>query len=106
LKAPLPLKNLDSTKATKEAMTAFVAKIEASRDIVIGGAGPTGIEVAGEIAGKFSSKKTVHLVSLTIPYSEVSIAKSHNNSLHSFYRRLPLRQSSHPNPSPKCKKLL
>ena len=68
LKAPLPLKNLNSTEATKEAMSTFVAKIQDSKDIVIGGAGPTGIEVAGEIACKFSSKKTVHLVSLAILY--------------------------------------
>lgn len=68
LKEPLPLKNLDSTEATKEAMIAFVAKIEASGDIVIGGAGPTGIELAGEIAGKFGSRKTVHLVRLTFFY--------------------------------------
>jgi NADH dehydrogenase FAD-containing subunit len=63
LKAPLPLKNLGSTEATKEAMNAFVAKIEESKDIIIGGAGPTGIEIAGEIACEFPEKK-IHLVSL------------------------------------------
>lgn len=72
LKAPLPLKNLNSTEATKKVMTAFVAKIEESKDIVIGGAGPTGIEMAGKIAGKFFTRKTVHLVSSTFSCFRIS----------------------------------
>jgi len=68
LKEPLPFKGLGSTEATKEALHAFVAKVRESKDIVIAGAGPTGIEFAGEVAFEFPGKKKVHLVSLTSPH--------------------------------------
>jgi NADH dehydrogenase FAD-containing subunit len=66
LKEPLPFKGLGSTEATKEALHAFVKKVRDSEDIIIAGAGPTGIEFAGEVASEFPGKN-VHLVTLTTP---------------------------------------
>jgi NADH dehydrogenase FAD-containing subunit len=74
LKEPLPFKGLGSTEATKETLRAFVEKVRESKDIVIAGAGPTGIEFAGEVASEFPSKK-VHLVSLTTPHFDELLAK-------------------------------
>jgi NADH dehydrogenase FAD-containing subunit len=73
LKEPLPFKELGSTEATKEALRAFVEKVRESKDIVIAGAGPTGIEFAGEITCEFPSKKVL-LVSLTTPHSNNLLA--------------------------------
>lgn len=63
LKEALPFKGLGSTEATKNALRAFVAKVRESKNTITAGAGPTGIEFAGEGASKSPGKK-VHVVIL------------------------------------------
>lgn len=60
---PAPFKNLDSTDATRESLHAFQQSIKAAKSIVVGGAGVTGCEVAGELGYHYGREKRITLVS-------------------------------------------
>ena len=72
-KAPTVFKGVGSTEQVKADLQAFREQVRAAKTIVIAGGGPTGIELAGEIAFEFGAKKKVHLVGC-LP-----------NRRHSFY---------------------
>lgn len=59
-----PFKGMGSTEETKKVLHAFREKVKESKTIVIAGGGPTGIELAAELAFEFGKKKQVQLVSL------------------------------------------
>lgn len=63
LTSGLPLKPLGSDEQTLTAWRALQNRVGEAHSIVIGGAGPTGVEVAGELAAKYGSTKTITLVS-------------------------------------------
>ncbi|KAG7287472.1 hypothetical protein NEMBOFW57_006983 [Staphylotrichum longicolle] len=63
LTSGLPLKPLGSDEQTLTAWRALQNRVGEAQSIVIGGAGPTGVEVAGELAAKYGSTKTITLVS-------------------------------------------
>jgi apoptosis-inducing factor 2 len=60
--ATIPFKGLDSTEATKTALESIQGAVERSKTIVISGAGPTGVETAGELAFEYGTKKKIILV--------------------------------------------
>lgn len=52
----LPFKPLGSHEETLTALHSLQAQIKAAKSIVIAGAGPTGVETAGELAAAYSGK--------------------------------------------------
>lgn len=61
-KGDVPLKGRGSTEATKDAIHVFQQKVKQAKDIYIAGAGPTGVELAGEIAFEYKGQKNITLV--------------------------------------------
>ncbi|KIV96458.1 hypothetical protein PV10_00328 [Exophiala mesophila] len=61
-KEPLPLKGVGSTEETMAALHDLQARVKKAKTIVIAGAGPTGVEVAGEISFAYKGAKEVTLV--------------------------------------------
>ena len=62
-KAETPLKTIFSTEATKERLHGLQAEINKAKTIVLAGAGPTGVEIAGELAFEYGQRKKIILVS-------------------------------------------
>lgn len=60
-----PFKGLGSTEATKDALHKFQELVKKSKTIVVAGAGPTGVETAGELGYAYGKDKKVILVSLS-----------------------------------------
>ncbi|OAA74940.1 Pyridine nucleotide-disulfide oxidoreductase, FAD/NAD(P)-binding domain protein [Akanthomyces lecanii RCEF 1005] len=58
----MPLKGIGTHKETLAAWRALQSKIGQARDIVIAGSGPTGVEVAGELAAKYGRTRSITLV--------------------------------------------
>ncbi|UKZ86458.1 uncharacterized protein TrAFT101_002285 [Trichoderma asperellum] len=58
----LPLKPIGTHEETLTAWHDLQAKISDARDIIVAGAGPTGVEVAGELAAKFGKLKRITLI--------------------------------------------
>lgn len=59
-----PFKSVGSTEKTKAALHEYQANIKAAKKIVVVGAGPTGVEVAGELAFEYGQSKEIVLVCL------------------------------------------
>lgn len=64
VKEGVPLKSLGSTEATKNALHDYQAQVKKAKTIVIAGAGPTGVEVAGELGSAYGQLKNIVLVCL------------------------------------------
>ncbi|KAI0022874.1 hypothetical protein F4780DRAFT_769532 [Xylariomycetidae sp. FL0641] len=62
-KTDTPFKSRGSTEATKEAIHEYQERIQTAKSIVVVGAGPTGVEMAGELAFKYGQTKEVMLIS-------------------------------------------
>lgn len=62
LKSDLPLKPIGSHEATFAAWKALQTQVHNATSIIVGGAGSTGVEVAGELAAKYGSSKKVTLI--------------------------------------------
>jgi NADH dehydrogenase FAD-containing subunit len=58
----LPLKSLGTHEVTLARLRDLQTQIEAAKSIVIAGGGPTGVEVAGELAAKYGDSKRITLV--------------------------------------------
>ncbi|KAG5920374.1 hypothetical protein E4U61_007957 [Claviceps capensis] len=61
-KADSPYKSRGTTEDTKEALHQMQARVKDAKTIVVAGAGPTGVELAGEIADGYGSSKKVILL--------------------------------------------
>ena len=64
VKEGTPLKTLESTEATKDALHDFQARVKQAETIVIAGAGATGVEIAGELGFEYRQQKKIILVSM------------------------------------------
>ncbi|KAJ0421546.1 putative apoptosis-inducing factor [Aspergillus carlsbadensis] len=64
-KVPTPFKSRGSTEATKAALHRYQQLVKAAKSILVVGAGPTGVETAGELAAEFGSQKKIILASAT-----------------------------------------
>ncbi|KAL6806274.1 FAD/NAD(P)-binding domain-containing protein [Trichoderma sp. SZMC 28013] len=62
LASGLPLKPIGTHEETLAAWHELQTNIGCARDIVVVGAGPTGVEVAGELAAKFGKLKRITLI--------------------------------------------
>jgi apoptosis-inducing factor 2 len=62
IRSNLPFKLIGTHEETLDALHALQKQIQSAKTIVIGGAGPTGVETAGEIAAYYGSQKEVTLV--------------------------------------------
>lgn len=62
MRSNFPLKLTGSHETTLAAWKDLQKRVEEAKSIIIAGAGPTGIEVAGEIAAKYGAAKEVTLV--------------------------------------------
>lgn len=58
----LPFKLLGSHEKTASALHDLQSSVGAAGSIIVAGAGPTGVEVAGELAGRYGATKKVTLV--------------------------------------------
>ncbi|TVY31597.1 Oxidoreductase, partial [Lachnellula occidentalis] len=61
-KAEVAFKGTGSTEVAKDAVHGFQARVEKAKTIVIAGAGPTGVEFAGELASVYGKEKHVTLL--------------------------------------------
>ncbi len=61
-KADSPYKSKGSTEATKEALHQLQARVEEAKTVVVAGAGPTGVELTGELASGYKGTKKIILV--------------------------------------------
>lgn len=61
-KAESPFKSRGSTDATREYVHAYQKRVGEAQSIIVAGAGPTGVEVAGELADYYGNKKEISLV--------------------------------------------
>ena len=64
VKEGTPLKTLESTEATKDALHDFQARVKQAETIVIAGAGATGVEIAGELGFEYRQQKKIILVGM------------------------------------------
>ncbi|EMT66633.1 Apoptosis-inducing factor 2 [Fusarium odoratissimum] len=64
-KAESPFKSRGSTDATRDYVHAYQKGVGEAHSIIVAGAGPTGVEVAGELADYYGNKKDITLVSKT-----------------------------------------
>ncbi|KAM0245661.1 hypothetical protein ACHAQJ_010501 [Trichoderma viride] len=62
LASGLPLKSVGTHNEMLTAWHNLQAKVSTAKDIVVAGAGPTGVEVAGELAAKFGKLKKITLI--------------------------------------------
>jgi NADH dehydrogenase FAD-containing subunit len=62
LASGLPLKHVGTHRETLTAWHNLQEKVSTAKDIIVAGAGPTGVEVAGELAAKFGKLKKVTLI--------------------------------------------
>ena len=60
-----PFKGLESTEETRDALHDFQSEVTKSKNIVIAGAGVTGVEAAGELAFEYGREKKITLVRST-----------------------------------------
>ncbi|KAF3919496.1 hypothetical protein ABW20_dc0100672 [Dactylellina cionopaga] len=58
----LPFKSLGKHETTTEALHSLQTAIKNANSIIIAGAGPTGIETAGELAAAYGNKKQISLI--------------------------------------------
>ncbi|KAF4997639.1 hypothetical protein FGRMN_3671 [Fusarium graminum] len=58
-----PFKSAGSTEATKEHLHTFQKRVQEAKSIIVAGAGPTGVETAGELAHLYGNKKEILLLS-------------------------------------------
>ncbi|KAH7178261.1 histidine phosphatase superfamily [Fusarium sp. MPI-SDFR-AT-0072] len=61
-KAESPFKSRGSTDATRDYVHAYQKRVGEAHSIIVAGAGPTGVEVAGELADYYGDKKEITLV--------------------------------------------
>jgi NADH dehydrogenase FAD-containing subunit len=62
-KEETPFKTMGSTEATKDALHDFQMRVKNAKTIIIAGAGPTGVEIAGELGFEYKCQKNIILVS-------------------------------------------
>ncbi|KAI7767251.1 hypothetical protein LZL87_009653 [Fusarium oxysporum] len=61
-KAESPFKSRGSTDATRDYVHVYQKRVGEAHSIIVAGAGPTGVEVAGELADYYGDKKEITLV--------------------------------------------
>jgi NADH dehydrogenase FAD-containing subunit len=59
--------NLEGTEKTKAVLHEYQEKVKKAKNIVVAGAGPTGVEAAAELAFEYKGKKQVTLVCFYVP---------------------------------------
>lgn len=79
MKSDLPFKPKGSTDVMKGEIRKYQRLISNANNIVVGGAGVTGVETAGELAFEYRSSKTVTLVSLS---SRIEFPTPRSTTLH------------------------
>ena len=62
----IPLKGLESTEATRDALHEYQLQVKKSKNIVVAGSGVTGVEVAGELGFAYGKDKEIILVSISL----------------------------------------
>ena len=62
IRSNLPFKGIGTHKDTLAALHSLQKQIDGSKSIVISGAGPTGVETAGEIAAAYGADKNITLI--------------------------------------------
>ncbi|PSE86145.1 hypothetical protein C7G75_19505, partial [Acinetobacter nosocomialis] len=62
-KIPGPFKSDGSTDGVKQTIHDFQERVKAAKTIVVVGAGPTGVETAGELAFEYGTSKKIILIS-------------------------------------------
>ena len=59
--------SLSGYEATRDGLHKVQGQVKAAKSIVVGGAGPTGIEVAGELGFEYGKNKEITLVGAYLP---------------------------------------
>lgn len=62
LSSGLPLKSIGKHEETLASWRALQDKVGKAKNIVVAGSGPTGVEVAGELAAKYGSKRSITII--------------------------------------------
>ncbi|KAL5614292.1 hypothetical protein BROUX41_004402 [Berkeleyomyces rouxiae] len=82
----LPFKTLDSYQQTLDELHKLQDKVESAKTIVIGGAGPTGVEIAGELSNIYTGTKAKNVILVSssdsvLPGLSNSVRKAATNTL-------------------------
>jgi NADH dehydrogenase FAD-containing subunit len=80
----VPYKSKGSYEKTRDVLHEFQEKVKNAKSIVVGGAGSTGVETAGELGYEYGSTKKITLVSLALclcSNSELEFDFRNNNRL-------------------------
>ncbi|KAL4945483.1 hypothetical protein BDV06DRAFT_230855 [Aspergillus oleicola] len=94
-KTATPFKSRGSTEATKKALHDYQKRIKAAKTILVVGGGPTGVEVAGELASEYGSEKKIILAASTAhvlpgPSRPASVSKAAESQLRALNVELRL----------------
>uniref|UniRef100_A0A093UXT5 Apoptosis-inducing factor 2 n=1 Tax=Talaromyces marneffei PM1 TaxID=1077442 RepID=A0A093UXT5_TALMA len=76
-----PFKGLGSTEATKNALHEFQELVKNAKTIVVAGAGPTGVETAGELGYEYGKNKNIILVTSGKTVLETAISSVSKTAL-------------------------
>ncbi|KAJ4246299.1 hypothetical protein NW762_013650 [Fusarium torreyae] len=88
-----PYKSRGSTEATREFLHAFQKRVGEAKSIIVAGAGPTGVETAGELANEYGSKKEITLASsgpAVLDNRPESVSKSASSQLQALGVKIKL----------------
>lgn len=89
----LPLKPIGTHESTLTAWHSLQGRISQARSIIVSGAGPTGIEVAGELASKYGATKEITLISSgeLLPGTQPSVLPSLRRNLENGLEQLGIK---------------
>ena len=62
IRSKLPFKSVGTHEETLEALHSLQKQIDVTKSIVVAGAGPTGVETAGELAAAYRGEKDITLI--------------------------------------------
>ncbi|KAF5667341.1 apoptosis-inducing factor 2 [Fusarium heterosporum] len=92
-----PFKSGGSTEVTKERLHSFQKRVQEAKSIIVAGAGPTGVETAGEIAYLYGNKKEVVLLSagpVVLADCPEAVSKSAHSQLEALGVKVKLNARS------------
>ena len=73
-KGDAPWKPRETYEATRDALHEFQGKVKEAKSIVVGGAGCTGVETAGELGFEYGTSKQITLVCLGFQLTYLSVS--------------------------------
>lgn len=87
----VPMKPIGTHEETITAWRALQEKVGKAKDIVVAGSGPTGVEVAGELAGRYGTSRSITLIMSGSKPLDDSVLSSVRDTVHSDLVKLGVK---------------